>query len=278
MESPTASSATIDAPPHRKITSPHPLNDVLLVDGFWADPEYPHQLGKEEWEENFFGLLNDHMAAKDRNEGRITGKDDLLQACAEFVTKWRVQQQPGGRFLRRVQHTNLWDDVGDKEAAAFIFNRLADSYNVACSFEEEAAAPETGAERVKLYFGIGRKTKVLNKSSRDISVIIADEKVAFSLSTKIVAGVSTPFVQVKAELGGGGEKEQPPPYCQEMMVVAGGHEDLELNQRNYYLTAFTKDENNRFAIHIKNRHVLARQDWVVEEEDLKTTVETLSDK
>lgn len=253
-------------PVRRNISSPHPLNDALLESGFWDDPLYPHVVGKEEWEENFFGLLNEHMASEPENS--IKAEKDLVKAVDQFVPKWR-KQQPGGRFLRRDKKTKLWNDVGDKEAVAFISNRLADAYDIIIKFEKAEA--RTMGERVELIFGLQRKTKIENQTSQDINVIISDEEVTCTRSTKLTAGADVTFVQVCAEVGK--ETVEPPP-CQEAVVLKGGSEEFELDQKKYYFTVFTRDTKNNIVVHVKNRCVPAKQNWIFEEQDLTKHVES----
>jgi len=253
-------------PVRRGISSPHPLNDALLESGFWDDPLYPHVLGKEEWEENFFGLMNEHMASEPENS--INAEEDLVKAVDQFVLKWR-KQQPGGRFLRRDKKTKLWNDIGNKEAVAFISNRLADAYDIMIKFEKAEA--RTVGERVELIFGLQRKSKIENQSSQDINVIISDEKVTCTRSTKPSAGADVTFVQVCAEVGK--ETVEHPP-CQEAVVLKGDSEEFELDQKKYFLTVFTRDTKNNIAVHVKNRCVLAKQNWIIEEQDLRKQVES----
>jgi len=162
-------------------------------------------------------------------------------------------------------------------------DRLADAYDIGIKFEKAEtrtrgekkakAVSRTRGERVKLTFGIERKTRIENQSSQDINVIVSDRKVAITRSTKTTAGVDTRFVKVCAEVGG--ERTVEPPPCQEDVILAGDSEEFELDQKTYYLTVFTKDKKNNIVVHMKNRRVLAKQNIVFEEKDLKKHVVSL---
>jgi len=248
---------------------PHPLTDALLDDNFWDDPFYPHQTGKEEWEDNFFGMLNEHLASEltDKSKGKgIKTEEDLEQACAEFVSKWRHSQVPPGRLLRRIPTKNdEWTDIGDKEAAAFIKNRLADSYGIRVSFEGIDNEHLSTAERTKLIFAKQeRKTRFVNNSSCTVHAIVADEEIEID----------------EAEIGRGPGVETTPRgpasrYLVEATVPAGGGQALlDLDQKRYYLTAYTKDEygdngeNDKVVVHVKNLPVAAKGECVFDGKDL----------
>ena len=266
MESPRPATEVMLHASRQEIACPHPLNDVLLEEGFWDDPFYPHSVGKDEWEENFFDQLNQHMALLATKKSNIANESDLNKVCLSFVANWRQQEPEGGRFLRRNRVTGLWNDVGDKEAACFICNRLADAYDIQIQFNE--AEPRTRAERIKLVFGEERKTKITNESSRDIYVIIADEKV--SCTRSFTTRGQVPYVHITAESGGEHTREAPP--CQQAIIRSGEHQYFDLDQKEYYLTVYSKDDKNAFVIHMKNRRVLARQNWAFKKADLKKTV------
>ena len=134
----------------------------------------------------------------------------------------------------------------------------------------EKFSPPTSAvdsNNPKRWVGLENKTKITNKSDRDIEVFISHQEVEITFSAKGELCIGFCYV---AKLGCGitETKKISPRKPEWTSIRAGETETFQLPQKDYHLTILSSDPSRGVVVHEFNRRVLSKENWLFEQKDL----------
>jgi len=141
--------------------------------------------------------------------------------------------------------------------------------------KEVAMAHLTASKQVKgtysqnpmRWVNVENKTKITNKSYRDIEVFISHQEVEITFSAKGELCIGFCYV-AKADGSFELTKKIAPRKPEGTVIVAGSTETFQLPQKDYYLTIMSSDPSKGAVVHEFNRRVLSKENWTFEQKDL----------
>lgn len=134
--------------------------------------------------------------------------------------------------------------------------------------------PEAYGESAKQRFlnliGLRRQTNIVNRTDRDINLVLSYMPVTVEVQTRIEAGVSVPYATVGFARTETTKRGPQPPT--EAVVLARSTEPFELFENKFFLSTFTRQTDGTIVIHLKNQPVRGYQDWEILKNDLLKVV------